>query len=473
MGTSKSSVAVLVDVKFVFPLALLALSASAIADSIDDYVKSEMKRLDIPEVTIGIVKDGRLVRSQAYGFSDPKAKVAGRIDDVFEVGSITKQFTALGTLMLVESGRVDLEDSIAKFLPDIPDSWANVKVRNLLNQNSGLPEYALVNGIGLLDTFDRKKFMETISKQPVDFQPGEAWAYSNTNYALLGWIIEKVTGEPYIKFMKENVLNPLGMTHSSFAEHGVDVPGLPKGFIKQGRRTVPCPRGGASIKADGALMTTLADMVKWDAALSDRRLLSRKSYQLLWSPGRLNNGRTRSYGMGWFLNMPGTGEYEGHGGNDAGYSAGISRFPGKHLSVFMFCNLYPVGGEVMTKAIAELYDPSLKMRPLKETTDPNPARTERVKLAIGCMATGKADDTILEPEMSAPLKTSRVVKLGVGPWAQIAKIDRIAFAGARAQGSDTWLTYSVTAQNKKYILMVLWSNQNKLAQGSVYPAPEK
>ncbi len=472
MGTKRHISQVSAHVKSIFPFAALCLASVSSADPIDDYVQNEMKRLQIPEVTIGIIKNGKLVRAQAYGESDPVTHQKGTTQDLFEVGSITKQFTALATLMLVEEGKIGLEDSISKYLPEIPAAWSNVKVRNLLNQNSGLPEYALVPGLGLLEKYDRKTFMERIVKEPIDFLPGVAWAYSNTNYAFLGWIIEKVTDKSYATFMQERVLKPLGMNHSSFAESGVDVPGLAKGYIRDGNASVTCPRGGASIKSDGALVTNLEDMVKWDDALRRKALIGRKSYELLWSPGKLNNGRTRAYGMGWFLNQPLTGEYQGHGGNDAGYSAGISRFPKERLSVLMFSNLYPVGGEAMTKGIAELVEPKLKVTEPKTSSDPNPVRTGLIQKALAALSTGTPDDALLEPEVTAPLKTSRAKQFGNGLWGQIQKVDRMDFAGQHKYGRDTFITYVLTSGSKQFVTTVLWSAENKIAQGSLSIMPK-
>jgi len=452
-------------------LALLPFASIARADQIDDYIKGEMSRLQIPALTYGIVRNGELARSAAIGMSDIEGKKSARTDDLYDIASLTKQFTAMGVMMLVESGRIDLEDPIGKFLPDIPKAWTAIKVRHLLNQNSGLHDYALVPGIGLLDKFDRKEFMEMMGDVPIDFKPGDSWEYSNTNYALLGWIVEKVASEPFPKFIKENIFGPLGMTHTSFAEEGVPVPGLAKGYIRSRGQSVPCRRGAFSVKADGGIISTLADMVKWDTALRDHRLVSRKTYNLMWKPGVLNDGRTRSYGMGWFLSVQGGGDYMGHGGNDAGYSCGISRFPRHDLTVILFCNLYPVGGEVMTKRIAELFDPSLRPHVFQPASDPDPKRTERVKAAILALASGEPDDSLLESELTAPMNETPFRVSGPSPWNQIKSVDDIQFGGSRPQDHDTWLTYHVMSKGKGFTAVILWTEHGKMVQGTLYADP--
>jgi len=454
--------------KRLLPLALLALSSQVKADAVDDFVKSEMKRLQIPAVAFAIVKSGS-VRSQAFGFSDVAANKEAKVSDLFPIGSLTKQFTAMGFMMLVEFGRVDLEDPITKYLTDAPAAWNSVKVRNLLYQNSGLPDYAFVPGLSQFDKYTRAKFMEAMSKMPLDFQPGQAWAYSNTNYALLGWIMEEVTKEPFTKFMEENVLRPAGMMHTVFAESGVDVPGLAKGYAMRRRGPVAIPGEAASIKSDGALISNIPDLLKWDEVLTSMRLLKRKSYVLLWARGALNSGRTHSYGMGWNVNVSGPNACMSHGGNSAGYSAGIIRFPRLKLSVIVLANLDPVAGEAMARQISELCEPGLKATPFAAQTDADPKRTDQIKLAIGALAANRPDDTLLEPETYAPMKSARSQATGPGMWRFLKTIDQMTFGGAKAQGADTFLVYRITSGQRSFVAAILWSPKNKIVEATLSP----
>jgi len=423
-------------------LPLLCLCRICIADDIDDYVKSQMQALKIPAVAFAIVKNGQVVRKEAIGLADIESKREVKVDDLFEIASLTKQFTAMGMLILAENGRIELEDSITKYLPDAPPQWASIKLRHLLYQTSGLPEYGSIPGLGMMDNFTRAEFIDKMSKQPIDFEPGVAWAYSNTNYALLGWIIEEIAKEPYTKFIEETVLGPVGMTHTSFTEHGVEPTGIAKGYLHRRRGPVPIPRGPASIKSDSGLVSNLPDMIKWDEALANLRLLKKKSYQLLWGRAKLNSGRVRSYGMGWYLNIPGTGAYIGHGGNSSGFSSGFSRFPNIRLSVILMANLNPVAAESMTREIAAIYDPTLKPTPFQELPD---------------------------PETYAPMKTARAKMAGPGLWEEVKTIDKIAFGGLRQQGTDTLISYRITAGPRVYNTLILWSNLDKLAQATIYP----
>jgi CubicO group peptidase (beta-lactamase class C family) len=306
-----------------------------------------------------------------------------------------------------------------------------------------------------------------MGKLPLDYQPGEAWSYSNTNYALLGWIMEEVTKEPYTKFIEENVLRPAGMTHTVFMEGGVDVPGLAKGYSMRRRAPNPISREAASIKSDGGLVTNIPDMLKWDEVLTSMRLLKRKSYAFLWSRGLLNSGRTHAYGMGWYVNISGHNASMSHGGNSAGYSAGIVRYPRLKLSVIFLANLDPLPGEAMARQISELIEPSLKSSPFVAATDPDPKRTDQIKFAIGALAANKPDESLLEPETFAPMKSARAKAMGAGTWRNVKTIDQMTFGAAKPQGSDTFLTYRITSGPRSYIASILWSPKNKIVEATI------
>jgi CubicO group peptidase (beta-lactamase class C family) len=314
--------------------------------------------------------------------------------------------------------------------------------------------------------------METVGKLPPDFAPGDAWAYSNTNYALLGWIIEDVTNEPYSKFIEEKIIRPIGMVHTRFAEHGIEARGLVRGYVMRRRARAPSPRGAASIKADGALISNLADLIKWCGALNDQRLVNRKSYQAIWARAKLNSGRSHPYGMGWYLNLPGAKGYMGHSGQSAGYSAGISRYPGSGISVILLTNMYNVGAEAMTKKIAALYDPTLATPPFVATSDPDPKRTDRVKLAIQAIATNNLDETLFEREYLLPFRSRRNRQVAPATWGRLKSVDSMEFGTAKPQGADTYLTYRVGSGPYKFIVTVLWTAQGKLAQATIAAEPQ-
>jgi D-alanyl-D-alanine carboxypeptidase len=451
---------------------LLLLAATvAQADKIDDYIKGEMTKQHVPGLTLGIVKNGKLVSKRAYGVSDLELMAKTTTDDIYQLGSITKQFTAFGTMVLVEEGKVDLEAPVATYIPEAPDAWKNIKIRNLLYQNSGLKDYALVEGIGLLDNYNRQQWMDKMVKLPLDFEPGAAWSYSNTNYALLGWVIEKASGKNYTDFMMERVFKPLDMTTTRYDDPDIIIPHRAHGYLDLGHGLVRARGDGMSIHSDGSLITNLADMVKWDNALRDRKLLKSSSYDAIWSPGKLNSGRPRFYGMGWFLGLPGSTGYVGHGGNSIGYSSGIARYTDAGLTVILLSNQYSLGGEGTAKHVAELYDPNLIPKIPAESPDPNPARTEKIKAALLAWGARKIDDPALDNEITAPMKTGRAA-MATGP-SPLLKIEKLSFVNATGIGPDAWLTYRLGNGERWFTAQVLWTHENKLAMLSLRPDPPK
>lgn len=443
-------------------ISLFVIAACASADKIDDFVKGEMLKNRIPGLVLGIVDHGKLT-TRTYGYADLELDVKTTKDNIFEIGSITKQFTAFAAMILVEQGKLSLDDPVNKYIPEAPESWKSITIRNLLYQTSGLQDYAFVPGIGLVDEFDRAKWMTEMTKLPLDFQPGVAWSYSNSNYALMGWVIEKASGKDYAKFVTENVLKPLGMSQTTFDDTYAVVKNRAHGYYNVDPKTqIRVKPGSMTIQSDGSLMTTVADMAKWDAGLREGKILKKSSYDQIWARGVLNNGRQRFYGMGWNLTLPDSPEYLAHGGNSVGYSAGFVRYPKDEISVIILGNVYAFSGEGTAKAIAELYKPSLKPTVPKEINDPNPARTAKVQNALTVYGSGKADDTLFEPEITAPMKTARAgMSQGFAP---LKTIKKLGFAGSSPSGSDTWLTYKLQSGERMFTAYVLWSKEDKLAQ---------
>jgi CubicO group peptidase (beta-lactamase class C family) len=454
-------------VKALVPFLLLC-SSIVHADPIDDFIQSEMKRSKAPAIEIGIVQNGKLIKHSVYGKSNLEQDVDAKVGDLYEIGSITKQFTAVATMLLVEEGKINLEDSVMKYLPDAAKAWEPIKIRNLLFQTSGLPDYAFEPGLGLTDEFDRAKFLGDMGKLPLDFAPGIAWSYSNTNYALMGWVIEKASGKSYMDFLRERVFTPVGMTRTTFSDPNRIIPGRSAGYLNVTGELIRTKYSSASINSDGTILSCVDDMLKWDAALRDRKLLKPSSYDLLWSRAQLNSGRWRPYGMGFNVPLPGGEPYYGHGGNSAGYSAGCACYPKAGISVVVLGNVYAFGGEPMAKQVAELVEPKLKATSPAAVKDPEPKRTDRVKAALSALGQGKADDTLMEPEVTAPMKTRRAAMSAPG-LAPLKAIEKVEFAGEQSVGKDKLLTYKITTKTRDFVGTLLWSDGGKLAMASLRP----
>ncbi len=332
--------------------ALALLATCAHADAVDDFAKREMARLRVPGLVIGIVREGQPLDTRAYGMADLELNVPTTKDNVFEIGSITKQFTAVLALMLMEEGKLSLDDPVSKHIPDAPKTWEKITVRHLLFQTSGLQEYVFVEGLGLLEDYDRKTFLTKMSPLPLDYEPGTAWSYSNTNYALLGPVLEKAGGKPYAELLKERILTPLGMDRSRMVDPAQIIPNRAHGYFSMGPEITRSPfsapqqplrrRAGFHRRGHGEV----------GRRPSGARSFSKPaSYALLWAAAPLSSGRTHPYGMGWNLTSP----WPGAPATSATAatlraSTRAQLLPGQGLSVIILGNTYPGGGEGMSRS---------------------------------------------------------------------------------------------------------------------------
>ena len=198
-------------------VSLLVLCPPAVrADPIDDYVAGELAKHHVPGIAIAVVKDGKPVKVKGYGLADVEHGVPVTADTVFQLASVTKQFTAAAVMLLVEDGKLSLEDAVSKHVDDLPEAWRKVTVRQLLNHTSGIPNYTSSPDYERMSFDDVKPedVFKLVRDKPLEFEPGARHAYSNTGYYLLGMVIGHAGGKPYGQFVAERIFRPLGMDRS-------------------------------------------------------------------------------------------------------------------------------------------------------------------------------------------------------------------------------------------------------------------
>ncbi len=196
-------------------LLLLGLSlATALADGVDEYVQKQLETRHIPGVSVAVVKDGRVVMAKGYGVANVELSVPANENTVYQLASVTKQFTATAIMMLVEAGKLSLDDKVTKVLDGLPAAWSEVTVRHLLNHTSGIKSYTSVPSFFATarKDYQKEEIIKLVADAPLEFAPGEKWNYNNTGFFLLGLIIEKVSGKDYGAFLHERIFQPLGMT---------------------------------------------------------------------------------------------------------------------------------------------------------------------------------------------------------------------------------------------------------------------
>ena len=350
-------------------VAVMMLAGSRVGDRpdrIDRYVRAFLEQHRIPSVAIAIVRNERIVKVAGYGRASLELAAPAGPRTVYEIGSITKQFTAEAVLMLVAEGKVGLDVPIARYLPDLPEAWQTVTVHHLLTHTSGLPDW---EGPSLLDfhrEYSDAEFIQLIGSRPLDFPPGDQWSYTNSAFPLLGMIIARVTGEPFERFVTKRIFEPAGMTETRFRHSGEVVPNRAAGYADSGgvvRNGEPLrPR---LLAPNGGILSTAGDMAKWDIALWRGRIVPPATLDRMTTPVVLNNGKTFNAGMGWFVDT-----FRGHrllahnGSTAAGFSSVIYRYPDDHLFVVVLMSI-DRGAAVnqLATGIAGLVVPGLSPEP--------------------------------------------------------------------------------------------------------------
>ena len=406
-------------------IVLLAAPLRAQEDSfarIDAYLAAEMQKQRIPGAAVAILRDGRIVYARGHGLANVEHQVAVRPETIFQSGSMGKQFTAAAVMLLVEDGRIALDDRIAKYFPAAPAHWQNITIRHLLTHTAGTTDYP--------PTFDfRRDFTEDELLQqaaaiPLAFQPGERWSYSNLGYVMLGVLISKVTGRFYGEFLQERIFKPLGMTTARVISEADIIPNrssgyrLVKGELKHQEWVAPA----TNTTADGSLYLTIHDVARWDAALYGEKLLKRASLDQIWTPVKLNNGRTYPYGFGWMLREASGRRLIEHGGSWQGFKSCISRYVDDRITVVFFANLAQVNPERFAHEIAALYDPRLAAPDEQVRAEKISAMVKEVLVRA---VEGAAPPDVFTAEARAALVPEKLRQIGdslkpLGPIAAVA-----------------------------------------------------
>ncbi len=328
---------------------------TARADRVDDYIRAQMAEHRIPGVAVNVIQNGLNVKGAAYGLADLEQNMPVTTNTAFEIGSITKQFTTAGILLLQQEGKLSVDDKIGKFLNPVPDSWTNITIKHLLSHTSGIRNYTGLTGFELTRHLTQKQFLNEIVKQPLDFQPGESWKYCNTGFNLLGFIVENVSGTNYWPYMEQKVFRRLGMGATTDRRPSRIIPNRAHGYEQSNHAWINRDYDLTDVFSAGAIVSTVGDLAKWNAALDREDLLDETSKEQMWTPAKLHNGKASKYGFGWFIDTVEKHKNIGHGGSTSGFSASIQRFPDDKLAVIILTNTDEQIATTMAKKIATFY----------------------------------------------------------------------------------------------------------------------
>lgn len=305
---------------------------------LSDYMKSLEENQNFYGSVL-VAKDGEVLLNSGYGFADLNQKTKNKPETKFAVGSVTKQFTAMGIMQLAEKDLIKIEDKVSKYIPNVPNG-DNITIHNLLTHTSGLVNYTSLNEflIGNIKDKEPREIIELIKDSPLEFQPGERFEYNNTGYLLLGMIIENVSKKPLEDYFKENIFDPLNMkdTGLSYGKNNETPDSTPYiGHLEV--QPVDDKILLSQAYGAGSVYSTVGDLYRWDRALNTEKLVKKETLDKIFNK-HTKISEEISYGYGWMIKDTENGKEIYHGGNTVGYSSNIARYIDEDLSVIILTN---------------------------------------------------------------------------------------------------------------------------------------
>jgi CubicO group peptidase (beta-lactamase class C family) len=340
---------------------LNTLSAQSLEAKIDSLILTLFNDKDGPGGVFMVAQNGRVIYQKAFGKANLESDVDLTPDNVFQIGSMTKQFTAIAVLMLEEQGKLNVKDPISKYIPDYP-SGNKITIHHLLTHTSGIKDFTSMKSLSTIAQKDMSPAMMAgfFKNEPVDFAPGEKFEYNNSGYVLLGYIIELVSGETYADFIKKHIFDKVGMSQSYYCSDRQIIKKRAYGYHKKEYGYVNKTVISFSVPfSSGSLMSTAGDMLKWQHALNQHLLLNAEETKKAFTRYTLNNGEEFAYGYGWHLKeIKGIPSRE-HGGSIFGFKTMGIYIPGEDIYVIGMSNCdcnspTKITGDIAALALDEL-----------------------------------------------------------------------------------------------------------------------
>ena len=454
-------------------LALLVLSGggqSAGADEIARYIEQQRGLYCLPAVVLGIIRDGKLIDARASGYANVELNVKAHVRQGFEVGSISKQFTAYAILILRDQGKLDLDAPVGRYLKDLPDGWAKVTLHRLLTHTSGLPDIEEAFGYGIYrETPSDAELLRRLAGLPVEFQQGEKWHYSNTNYWLLAMVMEKLTNLSYSEFMQRTIFTPLGMSSTRSALPSQVLVGRASGYRRVGQvlenRDAIQPNTGRGL---GDITTTVSDMARWEREQLAPRLLSPVTAALARQAVLLNDGTAAPYGYGWSTEKILPKATVQHDGQTAGFSATYIRVPDRRLGVVVLSNCYAAPTDSLGKFALRVVDSALRTPRPKAIPDTDPKATLRVAQLMAAAASAQAEwqEEWFSPDYWRSIKPwlSEVAEF----YGRLGGLRSLTLVGRERDGDAVALTYRAVYPKLSRLVTLRFDAQGRiLGRGAV------
>jgi D-alanyl-D-alanine carboxypeptidase len=447
----------------VFASTAAAQSPSNFEKTVDSIAGQVLRTSGVPSASVAVVQHGRLIFSKAYGSSKLDPPTPATANDRYGIGSISKQFTASAILLLQQEGKLKLDDPVGKYVPGL-SRGNEVTIREILSHTSGYQDFWPQDYLmaPMLQNATPQEIMNRWAKQPLDFEPGTRWQYSNTNFVLAAMIVQKVSGMPFFQFVQTRILNRLGMTSAGNFD-GNPRAASATGYIRYGLGPLrPAPDAGRGwMFGAGMLAMTAADLAKWDISMIDRSLLSPASYQAMFHETTLKNGAPSGYGLGVFTQMSNGHFLIEHNGEVSGFTAENFVYPEDSSAIVVLTNqdAAPASGAIASQ-IARL---------LFTTEDALAAnRTAQARAIFAGLQKGTVDRSLFTSNANGYFSDA-ALKDFASSLAPLGEPTSFVQTGTSKRGGMTLRSYRATFAGRALRVWTYETTEGKLEQYQVAP----
>ncbi len=352
---------------------LLLLNTGAMAQSnrnvatinkaVTRHIEHVMHERNIPGLSVAVMQGDQLLFSKGLGYANLEHQIPVTTKSIFQIASITKVFTAIATLKLYEQGKIDLDDSIGQYLPYLPEHWHAITIRQLLNHTSGIKSFSSYEKIPCviannIREYQKGDVLNEVACLPLEFEPGEKWAYGDTGFYIAGLLIEKVSGQLYEDFLRNTLFVPLDMKETRLINYRDIIPNRVDGYSFENGRYYNARTFDFDEFSNGGIVSSVEDMIKMHVGFTTEKLLKTETLAVMCTPTRLTNGELINYGLGIGLTPFNNQKRYGHtGGGGLGFSTALTHFPEKKLTVVVLSNADQPAGTIgeLANEIAAFY----------------------------------------------------------------------------------------------------------------------
>jgi len=436
---------------------------AATAAKVDSIANQVLRTTGVPSASVAVVSHGQLAYAKAYGSAKLEPAVAATSDMRYAIGSISKQFTASAILLLQQDGKLSLDDPVSKFVPGLTRG-NEVTIRQLLSHTSGYQDFWPQDYVMpmMLKPATPQSIADRWGKQPLDFDPGTRWQYSNTNYTIAGMVVEKASGMPFFQFVRTRILTPLGLQSASDFDASPSAAN-PTGYLRYALGPLrPAPDAGSGwMWAAGELAMTASDLAKWDISMIRRSLLAPSSYSQLETEVRLKNGSGTAYGFGVGVAMQGGRLMIEHNGEVSGFTAENMVYPDDSVAIVVLTNqdAAPASGAIARQISTLLF-----------ATDDALAQstTAQARKIFEALQQGKIDRSLFTPNANAYF-SDQSLKDFASSLAPLGAPTGFVQTAQQKRGGMTLRVYRATFPNRSLRVWTYEMPDGKLEQYQVAP----